>query len=74
MNLADKEIENAAKFSPLLGSRGDAVLNPYLPYPVRIDQITTETAEKNGLHVDIQPEEYTIPALAAAIETYFRED
>jgi uroporphyrinogen III methyltransferase/synthase len=39
-----------------------------------IGPITTETAEKNGLHVDIQPEEYTIPALAAAIETYFRED
>jgi len=27
--------------------KGDAVQNPYLPYPVRIDQIITETVDKN---------------------------
>ncbi len=38
-----------------------------------IGPITAKTAEKKGLRVDIMPEDYTIPALAEAIEDYFRK-
>ncbi len=38
-----------------------------------IGPITAATAEKKGLRVDIMPEDYTIPALARAIEEYFRK-
>lgn len=37
-----------------------------------IGPITTKTAQDLGLRVDIQPEEYTIPALTAAIVDYFK--
>lgn len=37
-----------------------------------IGPITTQTAEDNGLHVDIQPEEYTIPGLTEAIVDYYK--
>jgi len=36
-----------------------------------IGEITAGTAAEYGLHVDIQPEEFTIPALARAIAEYY---
>jgi len=36
-----------------------------------IGDITADTAAEYGLHVDIQPQEFTIPALARAIAGYF---
>jgi len=36
-----------------------------------IGPITAETAEKNGLHVDICAEKYTIDGLVEAIQNYF---
>lgn len=38
-----------------------------------IGDITTSTAAEYGLRADIQPNEYTIPALARAIALYFQE-
>ena len=38
-----------------------------------IGPITAETAEKNGLKVDISAEEYTIDGLVSAIQTYFQK-
>jgi uroporphyrinogen III methyltransferase / synthase len=36
-----------------------------------IGPITAKTAEEHGLKVDVMPSEYTIPALALALRTYF---
>lgn len=36
-----------------------------------IGPVTAETAEKNGLHVDICADQYTIDGLVAAIQNYF---
>ena len=36
-----------------------------------IGPVTAETAQRRGLRVQIQPEEYTIPGLAKAISEYF---
>jgi uroporphyrinogen III methyltransferase/synthase len=38
-----------------------------------IGDITANTAAEHGLHVDIQPQEFTIPALARAIAAYFTQ-
>ena len=38
-----------------------------------IGDITSETARRYGLETDIQPEEFTIPALARAIAEYFAQ-
>jgi uroporphyrinogen III methyltransferase / synthase len=38
-----------------------------------IGPITAQTAEKYSLKVDIMPRDYTIPALATAIQDYFQE-
>ena len=38
-----------------------------------IGPITAETAEKNGLNVDICAEQYTIDGLVSAIQTYFQK-
>jgi uroporphyrinogen-III synthase len=38
-----------------------------------IGDITAQTAAEFGLHVDIQPSQFTIPALATAIAKYFSE-
>jgi uroporphyrinogen III methyltransferase / synthase len=37
-----------------------------------IGPITAQTARNNGLQVDIEAEDYTIPGLVAAIEKYFK--
>ena len=36
-----------------------------------IGPITAKTAEKFGMHVDVQPTEYTIPDLVDSIVKYF---
>jgi uroporphyrinogen III methyltransferase/synthase len=36
-----------------------------------IGPITAKTAEQFGLHVDVQPQEYTIPGLVDNIVEYF---
>lgn len=36
-----------------------------------IGDVTAQTAAEHGLHVDIQPEQFTIPALARAIAEHF---
>ena|SRR5437667_2893966 len=38
-----------------------------------IGDITAQTAAEYGLHVDIQPEQFTIPALACAIAKHFAD-
>jgi uroporphyrinogen III methyltransferase/synthase len=38
-----------------------------------IGDITAQTAAEYGLHVEIQPEQFTIPALACAIAQYFAD-
>jgi uroporphyrinogen III methyltransferase/synthase len=39
-----------------------------------IGDITAATAAEHGLHVHIQPQEYTIPALARAIAAYYERE
>ena len=36
-----------------------------------IGPITTETAKKRGIRVDVMAEEYTIPGLVSALEKHF---